>query len=630
MSGSSQYSLLGQKRFGPFFMAQFLGAFNDNVFKNALLLLIAFHAADRFSASSDTVINLSAGLFILPFFLFSATAGQLADKYEKSSLIRLIKLFEIGIMVLAAVALWLDSVGALIALLFMMGVQSTMFGPVKYGILPQLLGDDELLGGNGLVEMGTFLAILLGTALGGILIGIDGIGRLLVAVAVVAIACAGYVSARSIPPVPPVDPHMTINWNPVTETWRILGYARQNHIVFLCIIGISWFWFVGAIYLAQLPNYSILYLGGNEEVVTLLLALFSIGVGTGSLLCERLSGQRIDIGLVPFGSIGMTLFGLDLALVEAQGTAEYLLGAAAWMGEAGTLRIMLDILLLGMFGGFYIVPLYASVQKRTDARHRSRVIAANNVLNALLMVIASILAIGVLASGFTIGRLFLLVSVLNGCVAFYIFRQAPEFVLRFCTWILIHTIYRIRVEDAHNIPDEGAVLLACNHVSYVDALVIGGCIRRPVRFVMYYKIVDIPVLRSLFRTAGAIPIASEKEDPEILAGAFERIEAALGRGEVVCIFPEGEITRTGEINPFRPGIEKMLARKPVPVVPMALTGLWGSFFSRKGAGAMRHLPKPLWHRVVLRLGPAVQGFGVDAASLERVVANLAEASGEGD
>ncbi|MDP6437195.1 MAG: MFS transporter [Gammaproteobacteria bacterium] len=629
MSGNSQYSLLGQKRFGPYFTAQFLGAFNDNVFKNALLLLIAFHAADRFSASSDTLINLSAGLFILPFFLFSATAGQLADKYEKSILIRLIKLFEIGVMILAAVALWLDSVVALIVLLFLMGMQSTLFGPVKYGILPQLLDEDELLGGNGLVEMGTFLAILLGTACGGILIGIDDVGRLLVAAAVVLIACAGYFSARGIPKVKAVDPGMRINWNPVTETWRILGYARRSRVVFLCIIGISWFWFIGAVYLAQLPNFSRIYLGGNEEVVTLLLALFSIGVGTGSLLCERLSGHRIDIGLVPFGAIGLTIFGLDLAFVDAQGGGE-LLDALGWTSRPGAPRIMLDILLLGMFGGFYIVPLYASVQQRTDAQHRSRVIAANNVLNALLMVVAAGLAISVLGSGYSIGELFLLVSVLNGCVAFYIFRQAPEFILRFCTWILIHTIYRIRVEGAGNIPEKGPVLLACNHVSYVDALVIGGCIRRPVRFVMYYKYFNIPVLRSLFKTARVIPIAGSREDPELLARAFERIEAALGRGEVVCIFPEGALTRTGEINPFRPGIEKILATTPVPVVPIALTGLWGTFFSRKGAGAMRRLPKPLWYRVVLRIGSAVPGPEADAAGLHGAVAELAGETGRGE
>ena len=624
MSGGSQYSLLGQRRFGPFFVTQFLGAFNDNVFKNALLLLIAFHAADRFSVSSNTLINLSAGLFILPFFLFSATAGQLADKYEKATLIRFIKLLEIGIMVLAALAFVVDSVIVLIALLFMMGVQSSLFGPVKYGILPQLLDDDELLGGNGLVEMGTFLAILLGTAVGGILIGIEPLGQTLVAATVVLIAILGYLSARRIPALKAVDPELKINWNPLSETWRIMGYARRSRVVFLSIIGISWFWFLGATYLAQLPNFSKLHLGGNEQVVTLLLALFSIGVGAGSLLCERLSGRHVDIGLVPFGSIGLTLFGLDIALLAPLGNPAELVGAADWVSITGAPRVMLDILLLGLFGGFYIVPLYATIQQRSEARHRSRVVAANNVLNALLMVLAAALAIGVLAAGFSISQLFLVVALLNGAIAIYIYRLAPEFVLRFCIWVLMHACYRIRVVNAANIPVSGPVLLACNHVSYVDALVIGGCLQRPVRFVMYYKIFSIPFMRGLFRTAGAIPIAGAKEAPELLARAYEQIDAALARNEVVCIFPEGQLTQTGEMNEFRPGIEKVLQRRPVPVVPLALSGLWGSFFTRKGAGAMRHWPKPLWFKVVLRVGAAQDGAGVTALSLQSSVSNLVE------
>ena len=622
MPAGSQYRLLREKRFGPFFLTQFLGAFNDNVFKNALLLLIAFHAATRFDASSNTLINLSAALFILPFFLFSATAGQLADKFEKSLLIKLIKLLEIIIMALAALAFWYDSVAVLIALLFLMGMQSSFFGPVKYGVLPQLLNDDELLGGNGLVEMGTFLAILLGTALGGILIGVDDIGRLLVAAAVVVIACLGYASSLAIPRIPAVDPEMKINWNPFSETIRIMGYARESRIVFLCILGISWFWFVGAIYLTQLPNFSLRYLGGNEQVVTLLLAMFSIGVGAGSLLCERFSGHRIDIGLVPFGSIGLTVFGLDLALMQPRVTDGELLNAISWMQSAGSLRVVFDILLLGMFGGFYIVPLYATVQQRSAAKHRSRIIAANNVLNALLMVGAALLAIAVLGSGYSIGNLFLLVSLLNGCVAIFIFTRAPEFILRFCTWILIHAFYRIQIQGASNIPAKGPVVLTCNHVSYVDALVIGGCISRPVRFVMYHKYFEIPVLRYLFKAAGVIPIASSKEDPEVLERALQRIDQLLARGEVVCVFPEGQITRTGELNSFRPGIERITQQRPVAIVPMALTGLWGTFFSRTAGGILRWLPKPLWHRVTLRIGASLPAEPADRLVLEKLTASL--------
>lgn len=628
LSGDSQYRLLGQRRFGPFFVTQFLGAFNDNVFKNALLLMIAFHSAERFSLSSNTLINLSAGLFVLPFFLFSGAAGQLADKYEKSSLIRAVKLLEIFIMCLAGVAFWLDEIYALIALLFLMGVQSSLFGPVKYSILPQVLDDNELLGGNGLVEMGTFLAILLGTACGGVLIGIEGSGQLFVAATVIAIAVTGYVSSLRIPRVAPVDPTVRLNFNPFTQTWRVMGYAREKRAVFLSVIGVSWFWFVGATYLAQLPNYSRLYLGGDEAVVTLLLTLFSIGVGAGSLLCERLSGHRVDIGLVPFGSIGLTIFGLDLALQTPVAEGQPLLGALAWLGTDNAARIVLDILLLGMFGGFYIVPLYASIQQNSEPTHRSRVIAANNVLNALFMVVAAVLAIAVLASGFTIGDLFVLVAVANGCVALYIYLQAPEFILRFVTWLLMHLLYRIRVEGSENVPADGPAVLVCNHVSYVDALIIGGFIQRPVRFVMYHKIFETPVLRWLFHAAKAIPIAPSREDPELLERAYEQIDRALARGELVCIFPEGHISYTGAVDEFKPGVERILARRPVPVVPMALSGLWGTFFSREGGAAMHRLPKPLWFRVILRIAAPVGPDAADADLLRQTVIDLGELRSE--
>lgn len=430
----NQFSLLAQKRFGPYFLTQFLGAFNDNVFKNALLLLIAFQAADRFAASSDTLINLSAGLFVLPFFLFSSLAGQLADKYEKSYLIRRVKLLEIGIMVCAAVALWFDSVVTLIALLFLMGMQSSLFGPVKYGYIPQTVSANELMGANGLVEMGTFMAILLGTALGGILIGVTDTGRALVAAAVVVLAVLGYLSSRAIPLVPAVAPDLQIRWNPVRETWRILAFAARTRIVLVAIAGISWFWYLGSIYLAQLPNFTRLYLGGDEGVVTLLLTLFAAGVGIGSLLCERLVGRRVDVALVPLGIAGLTLFGLDLAATERATTAE-LLGVTVWITSDGAWRVVLDVLLLGMFGGFYIVPLYAVVQQRAVAEHRARIIAANNVLNALLMVLAAATAIILLASGFTITRLFALVAVLNLLVGLAVCLLVPEFWQRFMLWL---------------------------------------------------------------------------------------------------------------------------------------------------------------------------------------------------
>jgi len=618
----NQFSLLTQRRFGPFFATQFLGAFNDNVFKNALLILIAFQVVGVGSSDSNTSINLAAGIFILPFFLFSASAGQLADKYEKSFLIRLIKLFEISIMICAAVGLYLRSVPFLIGVLFLMGTQSALFGPVKYGILPQLLGDDELIGGNGLVGMGTFMAILLGTMAGGLLVGIPDGGTIAVGMIVVAVACMGYWVSRSIPPVPTVDPGLKVNWNALTETWRIIQFTRQSRTVFLSVIGISWFWFFGATYLAQFPNFTRVVLHGNEQVVTLLLALFSVGVGVGSLFCERLSGRMVELGLVPFGSIGLTVFGIDIFFAVPDAGAGELVGAIQFLQAPGSWRVSADVILIGLFGGFYVVPLYALVQQRSKASHRSRIIAGNNVLNALFMLMSAVMAISVLAAGLSIPELFLLTAVLNGLVAIYIYTVVPEFLMRFIVWILIHTVYRIRKEGLERIPERGPAILACNHVSYVDALVIAGCVRRPIRFVMYHKIFQIPLLRFVFRTAGAIPIASRKENPELLERAFEQIADSLEKGQLVCIFPEGRITRDGALNVFRPGLERIVQRNPVPVIPIALRGLADSLFARGSGRSLRNFPWLLWAEIALIIGMPVAPEAATAGGVREAVAGL--------
>ena len=620
----SQFSLLKQRRFGPFFLTQFFGAFNDNVYKNSLIILIAFQSAGQGLWESNTLINLSAGLFILPFFLFSATAGQLADKYEKSRLIRWVKVMEIAIMSFAVAAFHLGSIPLLIGLLFLMGMQSSLFGPAKYGILPQHLKEKELIGGNGLVEMGTFLAILLGTLTGGVLIGIPVNGAALVSVAVIVLACLGFLSSLGIPTAAAVAPDLRINWNPLTETWRSIRFAHGNRTVFLSILGISWFWLLGATYLAQLPNFTRVNLGGNEHVVTLLLTLFSVGIGSGSLLCERMSGHKVELGLVPFGSIGLTIFGIDLFLaVPEHHFTGAMLDAAAFLHAQGNVRVLFDILLLGLFGGFYIVPLYALVQQRSEPSHRSRVIAANNILNALFMVVSAAVAVLTLNAGLSIPQLFLTIAAMNAAVALYIYTLVPEFLMRFIVWMLIHSVYRIRKQGLEHIPDTGSAVLVCNHVSFVDALVIAGCIRRPVRFVMHYSFYKLPVLNFIFRTAGAIPIASGREDPEMLARAYDRISRYLDEGEVVCIFPEGGLTPDGEIKPFQPGIARIIRRNPVPVVPMALRGLWGSFFSRKGGAAMKgKLPRPLFYKIGLALGLPVPPAEVSAAGLRERVAAL--------
>ena len=615
---SSQFSLVRQRRFGPFFLTQFFGAFNDNVYKNALIILIAFGLASS-PAQSNTLINLAAGLFILPFFLFSATAGQIADKYEKSRLIRGIKLLEIGIMCCGAIALVTHSTAALMGLLFLMGAQSSLFGPIKYGILPQHLAREELVGGNGMVEMGTFIAILLGTLLGGVLIGLPQHAETAVAGTVIILAICGYLASRGIPEAPPPVPELQINWNALTETFRNLSFLRSNRTVFLSCLGVSWFWFFGATYLTQLPNYTRLTLGGNEQVVTLLLTLFSVGIGVGSLACEKLAEGKIEIGLVPFGSIGLTVFALDMFFAAGAPPSGELMGAATFLSQPSSWRIIADVVLLGAFGGLYIVPLYALIQSRSDEKRRARVIAGNNILNALFMVASAIMAATMLGAGLTIPQLFLLCAVLNAVVAVFIYGLVPEFLVRFVTYILIHTMYRMDKRGLERIPEEGPALLVCNHVSFVDALILGGCVRRPVRFVMYHRIFDIPVLSWFFRTVKAIPIAPAKEDPKLLEQAMDEIARELDEGNVVCLFPEGGLSADGEVGVFRSGAERVVARTPVPVIPLALSGLWGSFFSRARGAAMSSLPRRFWSRIGLDVGEPLPPEAVTAEGLREQV-----------
>jgi len=621
MSGHSQFSLFGQRRFMPFFMTQGLGAFNDNIFKNALAALLVFKSSELVGLNTNQVVNLSAMLFILPFFLFSALFGQFADKYEKSVQVRLVKLFEVGIMLLATLGFWLNSVTLLLAVLFLLGLQSTIFGPIKYGILPQILSREELVGGNALIEMGTFVAILAGTIAGPQLAGVEVGWPYWVGIACLLVAVAGYLFSRRIPVAEAVCPELQINWNIFSETYRNLRFLNENRTVLNSVLGISWFWFFGATFLVQIPSYSQNVLGGDANLMSTLLALFIVGISTGSLLCERLSGKQVEIGLVPFGAIGLTIFGLDLyfASPASPGVSvtaiEFLSSGANW-------RIMADLVLIGVFGGFYIVPLYALVQHRSSPEHRSRVIAGLNILNALFMVIAAMMAMLLLGpAGLSIPDLFLITAILNAVVAVYIFTLVPEFLMRFLVWMLIHTIYRVRVIGEDNIPEEGSVIVASNHVSFADPLIIGGMIRRPVNFVMYHKIYRIPVLNFIFRTGKAIPIAARNENPEILNNAYRRIHQVLAAGDVLGIFPEGKITDDGNIQPFKPGINKIIAEQPVPVIPVALCNLWGSLFSRRDPLHKRR-PYKLWARIELRIGKAIPAEEVDALRLQEEVQRL--------
>jgi 1-acyl-sn-glycerol-3-phosphate acyltransferase len=629
----SQFALLKTRRFLPFFLTQFLGAFNDNLFRNALIISVTYGASAAASSGNPGMLaNVAQGLFILPFFLFSALAGQLADKFEKSKLIRQTRLAEVFLMICAAVALYFGDVTTLLWLVFLLGVLATIFGPLKYSLMPQHLRPSELVGGNALVDAGTFIAILIGTISGGLLAptsaaeraaGSTSDAHVAAAVTMVVAALATYLCSRAIPRAEATDPRLKINFNPFSATWQAIRFAAQTRAIFLSLLGISWFWLVGALILAQLPAYAHDVLGGDKTVYILLLTAFSVGTALGSLACEKLSGHKVEIGLVPLGSIGLTVFVLDLYFAHPGASV----GGGAlltWREFVSTdgWRVAMDCAFIGVFGGLFIVPLYSLILQRSTESHRARIIAANNILNAGFMVGAALLAI-VWLKFFSIPRLFILAAVLNAVVAIYIYSLVPEFLMRFLSWVLVNVMYRIKVKGLEHIPETGPALIVSNHVSFMDALVIGGSVRRPVRFVMDHNIFKIPVMGFIFRTARAIPIAPAREDAGALQKAFDRIDAELADGEVVCIFPEGKLTRDGEMNEFKKGVEKILERRTVPVIPMALRGLWGSFFSHgEGKPAMSRPPKRFWSRIEVVVTAPVPGDDASATSLQKIVAGL--------
>ncbi|MGH8025830.1 MAG: MFS transporter [Pseudoxanthomonas sp.] len=643
MSSHSQFALLKQRRFLPFFVTQCFGAFNDNVYRQAIIGLLIYLGV---SGSQKTLYtNLAPALFILPYFLFSATAGQIAEKLEKSKLIRITTTMEIAIMSLAAVGFLTQNMAVLLVALFCTGLQSTLFGPVKYSILPSVLKPEELTGGNGLVEMGTSLSILVGMIFGGMIFDAAGAnGPVIAATAIVVLAISGNLASRAIPRAEAGAPDLKINWNPIPESFAILRLAKKQPAVRNAILGVSWFWFVGTVLTSQLPTYAEVNLGAPERNASLYifaLALFSIGTGVGSLLCEKLSARTVEIGLVPLGAFGMSAFLLDLYFARSGAPAATGLTVMEFVRAAGSWRIVMDLVGIGLFTGFFVVPLFALIQSRTPRDELSRVIAGMNIQNAGFIVLAAVLGIALQMKqlslfgytlpmpGLTIPQVFLALAIANAVVAIYIFTIVPEFLMRFLSWVLVRGMYRLRLHGIEkNVPDEGAALLVCNHVSYMDALILSASVPRPVRFVMYYKIFNIPVMSWIFRTAKAIPIAGARENPELMQRAFDEIDAALADGQLVGLFPEGALTRDGEIAPFKSGLEKVLERanengRPVPVIPMALKGMWTSMWShRDGRMARMRVPRRFRAHVEVVAAEPVDGRGASAEQLEARVREL--------
>lgn len=626
-SHPNQFALLGERRFAPFFWTQFLGAANDNVFKFAFTVLVTYKLQVGWLPPAMAGLVIGA-VFIAPFLLFSATSGQLADKFDKATLTRMVKNLEIVIMLLAAVGLFTTQVALMLGCIFLLGLHSTLFGPVKYAYLPQHLSERELTGGNGMIEMGTFVAILLGNVAGGLLIALPPgawlPGAQAVALVSLALAVAGRAVSQWVPATPATAPDLHINWNPFTETWHNLRLAHKNIVVFRSLLGISWMWFFGAVFLSQFPAFAKDVLHGDEHVASLLLVVFSVGIGAGSLLTETLSRRHVEIGLVPLGAIGMSVFAADLYFasralppVAAQTVGIFLAQPAHW-------RVLVDLFLLSACAGLYSVPMYALIQIRSPGSHRARIIAANNILNAVFMIASSLIVGALLASGLRIPEVFGLTALANALVAGYIFLLVPEYLLRFVAFIASRIVYRFKVRGDEHIPAQGAAIIACNHVSFVDAVLLMAASPRPIRFVMDHRIFAIPVLGWLFKLAKAIPIAPQKDHPEIYAAAFEAADRVLAEGDLLGIFPEGAITQDGELQPFKGGVMKILERRPVPVVPVALQNLWGSYFSRieRGTAMVKPFRRGLFSRVGLVAAEPMPAVAVSPQALQDRVGAL--------
>lgn len=625
-------SILREKRFAGIFWTQSIGAFADNFYKQALVALVAVGGLSWMGMKEEQIALWAGALFMLPFFLFSATAGQLADKYDKATIIRRLKVAEIAFSLLGAFAIYSKNVTWCLVVLLFFGFQATFFGPLKYSILPQVLTEEELVSGNAWVEMSTNLFILIGTILGTLMV--ESLPLWSVGLLLGTLALLGYTFSRMIPSAPSqygptadlatsrVD--LKVEWNPIVPTWRILKLIAEQRGILNSILGISWFWVLGLVMLTAFPFYATKVLHCELNVSTWLFGIFSVGVAAGSLLCERLSYRRLELGLVPFGSIGISVFLAALYLLgsplpkpaQPYTIPQFMSTEAGWL-------ISGSVFLFCTFSGFFIVPLYTLIQQRSRPEVRSRIIAGNNIVNAFFMVLAMGFLGWLESRGLTWPQIFGVLALLNAAVAIHICTLIPEFFLRFVAYLITHLMYRVRVENEHKIPDQGGLILVSNHVSFADWLVVMASVRRPIHFVMWYTYAEMPVLKFLFRGAGVIPISSARLRPKILDGAFKKIKQYLDEGEVVCIFPEGQITKHGDLNKFRNGVEKMVADSPVPVVPMALRGLWGSNFSRyRGGFWKRFVTRPLRSKIEVVFGDPVRPEDVKAEDLQERVLQL--------
>ena len=621
-------SLLKSPRFLPIFVAQFCGALNDNLYKSAMLILVAFQLTNAASDAS-TINNLAALLFILPFFLLSPIAGQLADRSNKSKMIQNNKIAEIIIAIAATASLFSQSIEGMLIVLFFLGAQSAMFGPNKYAVLPQLMNGKELVTANAMIASGTFIAILVGTLLGGILAQ-QSSSWLWIGSSCILVALMGYIAARRIPETDIGSPELQLNWNLYQQTRLLLALARQNQRTWAAILGVSWFWFTGVAYLTQIPAIVRYLAVGDETVVTLFLALFIVGVGLGCLFSAWLSGEKAETGISPIVLGLMGLVGLNLALIDTGALVPEHIGAGLstardFIGSPLGLEKLPLILLIGFFGGAFALPLYTELQQSTRTGNRARIISINNLLNALFMLASSIIALISLglwqmSLSFYLG----LVACLNIIFAFYLHSKLSVRTWRLLAQISSRLIYRLDTKQINKLPSEGSALLVCNHVAYTDPVIIMGACKRPIRFLMDKRIRETKGLLPIFRQTRTLGICSPLENRQAYEDTMAQAVQSLKNGELVFIFPEGQLTKDGDFGHFHRGLEKLVQGHPSPVIPMALQGLWGSFFSNENGFAFESGFRPRLSRRKVRLvvGDAVAPEQANAKRLKSEVEAL--------
>lgn len=608
------------KKFWPLFWTQFLGALNDNFFKNALVMLITYRSIQIGPLDAALLVPLAGGIFIFPFFIFSATSGQMADKFQKATLIRWIKFAEILIMSLATLGLYLDNYLVLLFILFLMGTQSAFFGPLKYGIIPSLVSAEKLVLGNAFVSAGTFIAILIGTIMGGLFVELDQY-VLALGLGLTSMALIGYLFSLKIEDVPIIGKETKVDYTFIRPTWEILKLTRKKGEIFATVLGISWYWFLGAGVLSLLPVFVKEGLGGGSQVATFFLATFTVGMGIGSFITDKISKRGVEIGLVPICALGMSFF---LALICWVG-----LQKAAPTGELYTLKeffvtpysrgAFLSLLGMAIFGGGYIVTKMAYLQTVADPSELSQTIAGNNIWNALFMVVAAVL-IMVLTKTVGISYSFLALGFMNLVVSFLFYAYHSERTLMIWMRFLARLFYDVEVKGGQTFPKEGPVIIVSNHVSFVDWLILMAVIPRPIHFVIDWSYYYLPTGPFWFRQAGLVPIATRKESEEVLKKAFEMIYEDLERGSVLGLFPEGWITRNGQMRRFQPGVAKILKQKHVPVVKVALDGLWGSLFSFHGGKVIFKMPSLKRRKVTVTISDPIAPENYDPKVAEQWIA----------